>query len=118
MSTNNVLSDRDVNAAVVTQQAPEAAKVDVKSMEYHRQVLQSKLDENKGQATYISPSDTIKSPCTAKLIAYRSKQAGKNAKPRSLFAKTSTKNLNLAGGSMFGDKIPSPERPSLSEDPQ
>lgn len=37
--SSNVLSDRDVNAAV-------DAKPDVKSMEYHRQVLQSKLEEN------------------------------------------------------------------------
>jgi hypothetical protein len=32
---------------------------------------------NRGKQTYISPSDTIMSPCTAKLSAYRSKQVGK-----------------------------------------
>ncbi|KAI6714235.1 hypothetical protein JHW43_003182 [Diplocarpon mali] len=79
-------------------------KSEVKSMEYHRQVLQSKMEESKGKQTYISPSDTIMSPCTAKLSAYRSKQVGK-AKPKSLFAKTSTKNLGLsAGGSLFAPK--------------
>lgn len=46
-----VLSDRDVNAAVAVTGlgAEEGGKTvgakDVKSMEYHRQVLQSKLDE-------------------------------------------------------------------------
>jgi len=94
--SSNVLADRDVNAAV-------DAKPDVKSMEYHRQVLQSKLDESQGKQTYISPSDTIMSPCTAKLSAYRSKQVGK-AKPKSLFAKTSSKNLG--SGSLFGGQIP------------
>ncbi|TVY92237.1 hypothetical protein LAWI1_G002209, partial [Lachnellula willkommii] len=54
--------------------------------------------------TYISPSDNIMSPCTAKLSAYRSKQVGK-AKPKSLFAKTSAKNF-AGGGNMFGSQIP------------
>ncbi|KAL9135299.1 MAG: hypothetical protein Q9175_003521 [Cornicularia normoerica] len=63
-----------------------------KSMEYHRQVLQSRLEEDKGldevgaKQVYVSPSDTIMSPCTAKLSAYKSKHFGK-AKPQSLFAK-------------------------------
>ena len=38
-----VLADRDVNAAAVQQQANQMG--DVKTMEYHRQVLQSKLDD-------------------------------------------------------------------------
>jgi len=100
--SSNVLVDRDINAAAPQQSAN--AKGDVKSMEYHRQVLQSKLDENQGKQLYISPSDNIMSPCTAKLSAYRNKQVGK-AKPKSLFAKTSAKNLG-AGSSMFGEQIP------------
>lgn len=48
MSSPVVLADRDVNAAAVAQQlALENAKPDVKSMEYHRQVLQSKIEEAK-----------------------------------------------------------------------
>lgn len=43
--SSNVLSDRDVNAPAVQQTAE--AKGDVKTMEYHRQVLQSKLEESK-----------------------------------------------------------------------
>jgi hypothetical protein len=38
-----VLADKDVNAAAAQQLANQ--KGDVKTMEYHRQVLQSKLDE-------------------------------------------------------------------------
>ena len=95
-----VLTDRDVNAAAAQHPSGENAKSDVKSMEYHRQVLQSKLEESqyvfhfpsmlilyslngtsdktpRGKQTYVSPSDTIMSPCTAKLSAYRSKQVGK-----------------------------------------
>jgi hypothetical protein len=41
--SSTVLADRDVNAAAPQQ--PSNAKADVKSMEYHRQILQSKLDE-------------------------------------------------------------------------
>jgi hypothetical protein len=43
--SSNVLADRDVNAPAAQQQQLANAKVDVKSMEYHRQVLQSKLEE-------------------------------------------------------------------------
>jgi hypothetical protein len=41
---SSVLSDKDVNAAQIVQAD---AKPDIKSMEYHRQVLQSRLDEEK-----------------------------------------------------------------------
>lgn len=98
--SSTVLSDRDVNTSGAgANGAAQEAKADIKSMEYHRQVLQSKLDEgkyvifffysqvrewrgiwltrNRGKQTYISPSDTIMSPCTAKLSAYRSKQVRK-----------------------------------------
>lgn len=43
--SSTVLADRDINAPAVQQ--PAEAKADVKTMEYHRQVLQSKLDESK-----------------------------------------------------------------------
>jgi hypothetical protein len=96
---SNVLSDRDVNAPMQEIKVTDG-KVDVKSMEYHRQVLKSKLDEQQGQQQYISPSDNIMSPCTAKLSAYRNKQVGK-AKPKSLFAKASANKL-ASGGGLFG----------------
>ncbi|PMD64873.1 uncharacterized protein K444DRAFT_582408 [Hyaloscypha bicolor E] len=103
--SSTVLADRDVNTSGAgANAAQQEAKADVKSMEYHRQVLQSKLDEGNGKQAYISPSDTIMSPCTAKLSAYRSKQVGK-AKPRSLFAKASAKGLAAGNGNMFGAQI-------------
>jgi hypothetical protein len=42
--SSTVLADRDVNAPAAQQNAD--IKGDVKSMEYHRQVLQSKLEES------------------------------------------------------------------------
>lgn len=57
------------------------------SMEQHRQALRARLESEKSNPpTYISPSDNIMSPCTAKLSAYKSKHFLK-AKPQSLFAK-------------------------------
>lgn len=43
--SNNVLADKDINASA-TQHTQGDAKADVKSMEYHRQVLQNKLEES------------------------------------------------------------------------
>lgn len=45
MSSGNVLSEKDRNTPVQQQQQPEDSKSEVKSMEYHRQVLQSKMEE-------------------------------------------------------------------------
>ncbi|KAL7915116.1 hypothetical protein GGI35DRAFT_436100 [Trichoderma velutinum] len=89
MSSNKILGNRDVNAALADGQP---LGKDVKSMEYHRQVFQSRIAQEPVKQ-YISPSDTIMSPCTAKLSALRSKQVTK-AKPKSLFAQASSKKLN------------------------
>ncbi|CAF9904751.1 hypothetical protein IMSHALPRED_000163 [Imshaugia aleurites] len=96
-SPTQPLSSRDVNTSAPSptkHKSDPAASRDMekegakkpKSLEYHRQVLQSRLEEDRAKQVYISPSDTIMSPCTAKLSAYKSKQFGK-AKPQSLFAK-------------------------------
>lgn len=119
----NVLAARDINASAPTVNHSETKPTSdedgnmnkPKTMEYHRQVLQSRIDEDKyvqppcftlsteylamhmafvykdsvdealittcltyhsparSKQTYISPSDTIMSPCTAKLSAYKSK---------------------------------------------
>jgi hypothetical protein len=47
--SSTILADRDVNTsgAGANGAAQTEAKADVKSMEYHRQVLQSKLDQGK-----------------------------------------------------------------------
>ncbi|KAI9826919.1 MAG: hypothetical protein M1832_005858 [Thelocarpon impressellum] len=87
-----VLSSRDPNAPVASADGGQDGGKSVKSMEYHRQVLQSRLKEDGGKQTYVSPSDNIMSPCTAKLSAYRSKHFMK-AKPQSLFAKASSKSM-------------------------
>ncbi|CAK7220760.1 hypothetical protein SBRCBS47491_004296 [Sporothrix bragantina] len=93
-----VLGDKDVNTAITTGTAAskDGAK-DIKSMEYHRQVLQSKM-EAEGPKQYVSPSDNIMSPCTAKLKALRTKQVGK-AKPKSLFAQASARKMMEGSGS-------------------
>ncbi|QUC22653.1 uncharacterized protein UV8b_06894 [Ustilaginoidea virens] len=83
-----VLADRDVNAPV---EQPQQAAKDVKSMEYHRQVFHSKM-ATEPTKQYVSPSDNIMSPCTAKINALRNKHASK-AKPKSLFAQASAKKL-------------------------
>ncbi|OLN85014.1 hypothetical protein CCHL11_03939 [Colletotrichum chlorophyti] len=122
--SSKVLADKDVNAAVV---ANDSAGKDVKSMEYHRQVLQNKMAQEKydktqlqnrqstalnsnlldRSKTYISPSDDIMSPCTAKLNALRNKQVGK-VKPKSLFAQASAKKLE--GDALFGSRTATPPK--------
>ncbi|KAK2070756.1 hypothetical protein P8C59_005228 [Phyllachora maydis] len=100
----HALGTKDVNLSMaapnVTAQngKPDAGK-DIMSMEYHRQVLQSKMELG-GAKQYVSPSDNIMSPCTAKLNAFRNKQVGK-VKPKSLFAQTSAKKLE-AGAAADG----------------
>ncbi|OAA41896.1 Spo12 [Beauveria brongniartii RCEF 3172] len=50
---------------------------------------------------YVSPSDNIMSPCSAKINALRNKHVSK-AKPKSLFAQASAKKLS--GENLFGSK--------------
>ncbi|OTA98635.1 hypothetical protein M426DRAFT_325844 [Hypoxylon sp. CI-4A] len=167
---SSVLSNKDVNAPVQTQEAVAAANngkpTGAQSLEYHRQVLESKMAEEKYGATvpesnsttpkistqmdntvtvptmtttetatkdaaspvksphadinaaparqqqYVSPSDNIMSPCTAKLSAFKGRAASR-AKPKSLFAQASSKKFS--GENLFGAKdAPSA---SASEDP-
>ncbi|OAA67289.1 spo12-like protein [Niveomyces insectorum RCEF 264] len=98
-TAKSVLADKDVNTALPDSSAAASTKVDIKSMEYHRQVLQSKMGAE-GPKQYVSPSDNIMSPCTAKLKALRTKQVGK-AKPKSLFAQASARKL-MEGGAPLG----------------
>ena len=49
-NTNNVLADKDINASA-TQNVQGDGKADVKSMEYHRKMLQNKLEESQ----YVFP---------------------------------------------------------------
>jgi hypothetical protein len=104
---STILSERDANIPIEQQQQEGAGKP--KSMEYHRQVLESRMKDGKlvaaltppsseedadkssdkattvaghsltnqlafrNQQAYISPSDTIMSPATQKLAAFRNK---------------------------------------------
>ncbi|KAJ6438309.1 spo12 family domain-containing protein [Purpureocillium lavendulum] len=126
-SPNKVLSDKDVNAAMADhqshnqhqqqeyqpqqhqpqqhQQQQQGDGKDVKSMEYHRQVFQNKMTDDKSDK-YVSPSDNIMSPCTAKINALRNKHAAK-VKPKSLFAQASAKKL--ASDNPFGARPVKPE---------
>lgn len=202
----SVLGDKDINASMEQQTQQQSTK-DVKSMDYHRQMLQSKIAEepyvtdkaakpvavkssfsacsssssslssvsfpaSRSDSTnsnsnshstddakttapttimvmprwptntsfasrakqYVSPSDNIMSPCSAKISALRNKQVNKyvcskaalafspqrlsdvangnlfffdRAKPKSLFAQASAKKLN--GDNIFGAKdVPKP----------
>lgn len=114
---SGILGDRDVNAPVEQHQSGK----DVKSMEYHRQMFQSKMaaepyvvlaqsssssssskkkdisprgslggcvastsrltDAVYRTKQYVSPSDNIMSPCTAKINALRNKHASKYVAP-------------------------------------
>lgn len=51
--SNKVLSNKDVNATMTEQQT---STKDVKSMEYHRQVFQSKIAEDD---SYVTRSDFL-----------------------------------------------------------
>ena len=94
--SSTALAQKDVNASLASHEP--TGKADIKSMEYHRQVLKSKMAEEKycrialrfppighadkpgtisKQQQYISPSDNIMSPCSAKLNALRNKHASK-----------------------------------------
>jgi len=44
--SSHVLADKDINAPATNGASADGAVKDVKSMEYHRQVLQSKLNED------------------------------------------------------------------------
>ncbi|KAI1180886.1 hypothetical protein F4777DRAFT_527380 [Nemania sp. FL0916] len=178
MGSSSILSEKDANNSLKKPAGTGAGKPEIKSLEHHRQVLKSKMEEEKyghhssttntnnsstnsttaGTSTsspgpgpgpaiavpadaadaaakppvssspqmttiihrmtrlglpadptasgacssthqYVSPSDNIMSPCTAKLNALKGRQAGK-AKPKSLFAQASAKKF--VGENVFG----------------
>ncbi|PSN71186.1 hypothetical protein BS50DRAFT_570588 [Corynespora cassiicola Philippines] len=111
----NVLANRDTNTQLKANPSPEKANDKLKSLEYHRQVLESRLKGGEQTQQYVSPSDEIQSPATQKLNAFRNKHAMKKSKPQTLFKKTSSKNFEAAKGApMFAD-IPKEEtKPSES----
>ncbi|KAL5604070.1 hypothetical protein BROUX41_002059 [Berkeleyomyces rouxiae] len=99
-----ILSDQTAprpNVAGSLVDATSTTKTGIKSMEYHRQMLQDKMQAEESQK-FVSPSDNVMSPCTQKLNALRTKQASR-IKPRSLFAATSARKL-AEGDDMFAPK--------------
>ena len=59
MSSSNVLAARDVNMSMAAQPETDAnTKADVMSMEHHRQVFQSKMEEGE----YVAPLPTPTTP--------------------------------------------------------
>jgi hypothetical protein len=59
MSSSNVLAARDVNMSMAAQPETDVnTKADVMSMEHHRQVFQSKMEEGE----YVDPNPNSNDP--------------------------------------------------------
>ncbi|CRG87091.1 Spo12 family protein [Talaromyces islandicus] len=103
-ATVQPLGDRSTNAKVHA--APEnndelKQGTAVQSMEYHRKALQEKLkDSDQSQASYVSPSDDIMSPCTKKLSDLKTKRFKSAGKPTSLFTKLGKKNFEQSSSAV------------------
>ncbi|KAL5342944.1 Spo12 family-domain-containing protein [Aspergillus crustosus] len=89
------LADRSPNTHLSTSKDQDLKSTDkMNSMDYHRRVLQGKIEsEDKQQASYVSPSDDIMSPCSKKLSDLKGKRFKNAGKPQSLFAKLGKKNF-------------------------
>ncbi|KKK14264.1 hypothetical protein ARAM_006035 [Aspergillus rambellii] len=87
MDSTQPLTDRSPNTHL-------PADLTMNSLDYHRQVLQGKIEsQDKQQASYVSPSDDIMSPCSKKLSDLKGKRFKNAGKPQSLFAKLGKKNF-------------------------
>ncbi|PNP53402.1 hypothetical protein THARTR1_06096 [Trichoderma harzianum] len=86
MSSNKILGDRDVNAALADGQP---LGKDVKSMEYHRQVLQSRIAQEPYSQTIRLSLRYHHEPLHSKAL-----RAAQQASHQSLFAQASSKKLN------------------------
>ncbi|EAW12559.1 Spo12 family protein [Aspergillus clavatus NRRL 1] len=96
-TTASPLTDRSTNTHLAANQDKPTdlkAASNPNSMEYHRQVLQGKLENgDKNQASYVSPSDELMSPCSKKLSDLKGKRFKNAGKPQSLFAKLGKKTF-------------------------
>ncbi|EOD51761.1 Spo12 [Neofusicoccum parvum] len=96
----NVLAARDANAQL--NQTVDDGKT--KSLEYHRQVLESRMKSGQmDEQKYVSPSDGIQSPATQKLAAFKNKHGLQKSKPKTLFGKMSARNMENAASGGFAD---------------
>ncbi|EEA24441.1 hypothetical protein TMatcc_007542 [Talaromyces marneffei ATCC 18224] len=107
-STNTHLSQQSTMQFDAKKQADidvkPATNADLHSMDYHRKTLQDKLqngvaDDQSNNASYVSPSDDIMSPCTKKLSDLKGKRFKNAGKPTSLFAKLGKKNYEQSTSS-------------------
>ncbi|KAJ5287178.1 Spo12 [Penicillium angulare] len=90
-NTNNNVDKTDMKSA------------DLSSMDYHRNVLQGKLDNGEKQpGAYVSPSDELMSPCTKKLSDIKGKRFKNAGKPQSLFAKLGKKSYEQSSSAEQG----------------
>ncbi|BDD62059.1 hypothetical protein MPDQ_001812 [Monascus purpureus] len=65
-------------------------------------------EDRQSQATYVSPSDDIMSPCTKKLSDIKGKRFKTAKKPQSLFAKLGKKNFEQSSMAAAKEKNSSP----------
>ncbi|EYE93412.1 Spo12 family protein [Aspergillus ruber CBS 135680] len=96
MDAQQPLADRTNTHTTVSHEKIDDMKstpANLNSLEYHRQILQGKIDGDKGQGSYVSPSDDIMSPCSKKLSDLKGKRFKNVGKPQSLFAKLGKKNF-------------------------
>ncbi|RDW78765.1 Spo12 family protein [Aspergillus mulundensis] len=83
----------NTHLAVSNEQDLKAAST-MDPMDQHRQKLQGKIEnQDSQQASYVSPSDDIMSPCSKKLSDLKGKRFKNAGKPQSLFAKLGKKNF-------------------------
>ncbi|KAL1608392.1 hypothetical protein SLS60_003333 [Paraconiothyrium brasiliense] len=113
----NVLSVRDTNAQMKpTSPEKKSDKPEPKSLDVHRQEFMLRLKENDTTQQYVSPSDSIQSPATQKLSAFRNKHITKKAKPQTLFKSTSSKNFESAKGAIMFADIPKKDQDASKEE--
>ncbi|KAJ5182728.1 Spo12 [Penicillium capsulatum] len=89
------LADRSTNTHLANAHTDKTdlKAADLSSMDYHRQMLQGKVESGEKQpGAYVSPSDDIMSPCTKKLSDIKGKRFKNAGKPQSLFAKLGKKS--------------------------
>ncbi|KAL4870514.1 hypothetical protein BDV12DRAFT_184350 [Aspergillus spectabilis] len=74
------LADRSPNTHLPTSNEQDLKSANkMNSMDYHRQALQGKIEnQDKQQASYVSPSDDIMSPCSKKLSDIKGKRFKKS----------------------------------------
>ncbi|KAL7625508.1 hypothetical protein AAE478_004728 [Parahypoxylon ruwenzoriense] len=108
-ATTNVTANVTTNATNATSTDGAAARVHSFPQKYLSANLEDAAN-GRNKQHYISPSDNIMSPCTAKLTALKGRQASR-AKPKSLFAQSSAKKFdseNIFGGKTAPHPNPNP----------